>query len=179
MSELILKGDGSPFATAVAAKSKKTRMGEAGLDTNVVAVDGGFALEKKKYERPRKRIPIGQRNVLTVDSKDKDPDYEYRWVNDKDGRINMFRDAGWDIVEKRDGLQVGDPRVGSSENVGTLVTKSVGGNIMGYLMRIKKEFYEEDQEAKAKKTREGEAGLRLEEKKTGRYGGVDIKQKRK
>jgi hypothetical protein len=179
MSELIMKDNGEPFATHVAAKSKRTRMGEAGLETNIVKVDGGFALEKKKYERPKKRIPLGQRNVLTVPKEEKDPGYEHRWVNDKDGRINMFRDAGWELVGKPDGMQVGDPNVGSSARTGALVTKSVGGEIVAYLMRIKKEFYKEDQEAKAQKIREGEADLKMEEKKQGRYGDIKINEERK
>jgi hypothetical protein len=178
MSELITKDNGEPFATHVAAKSKRTRMGKEGLDTNIVKVDGGFALEKKEYKRPRKRIPLGTRSVLTVDHKEKDPNYEYRFVNDKDGRINMFRDAGWEVVDKRGGMQVGDPQVGVSEQVGSIVTKSVGRGTVAYLMRIPKEFYKEDQETKARNIAETEAGLKMEKDKKGRYGEVKINQKK-
>ena len=66
MSDLIFKDDGTPFATYNSAKAKRTRMGVEGLDTNIVEVDNGFALQKKPYNPPRKRIPLGQRNVLTV-----------------------------------------------------------------------------------------------------------------
>lgn len=153
-------------------------MGAEGLDTNVVKVDGGFALEKKPYVKPKKRIPLGKRNVLTMPKKDRDPDYEYRFVNDQGDRINRFRDAGWEVVEKRGGMEIGDPQVGISQQVGSVVTKSVGKGNVSYLMRIKKEFYKEDQKVKAQKIDEGEADLKMEEQKKGRYGGVDIKQKR-
>jgi len=178
MSELITKDNGEPFVTYTAAKSKRTRMGIEGLDTNIVKVDGGYALERKAYEKPKKRIPLGKRSVLTVGKKDKDPNYEYRFVNDKDGRINMFRDAGWEVVEKRGGMDIGDPQVGVSEQVGSIVTKSVGKGTVAYLMRIPKEFYEEDQEVKANNIAETEAGLKMEETKKGRYGKVEIDQKK-
>lgn len=178
MSELITKIDGTPYATIEAAKSKRTRMGAEGLDTNIVKVDGGFALEHKPYEKPKERIPLGKRSVLSIDPKFKDPNYSYRFVNDKDGRINMFRDAGWEVVDKRGGMQVGDPQAGVPKQVGSIVTKSVGGGQVSYLMRIKKEFYKEDQKAKAQKINEGEAGLKLEKNKKGRYGDIKIGDKR-
>jgi len=174
---LITKVDGTPYATLEAAKSKRTRMGAEGLDTNIVKVDGGFALENKPYEKPKKRIPLGKRSVLTLEAKDKDPNYSYRFVNDKDGRINMFRDAGWEIVEKRGGMDVGDPQVGVPKQTGSVVSKSVGGGQVSYLMRIKKDFYREDQESKAQKISEGEAGLKLEKNKKGRYGDIKIGEK--
>jgi hypothetical protein len=178
MSEIITKDDGSPFATRESAKSRRTRMGAEGLDTNIVTVDGGFVLEKKPYEKPKKRIPLGRRGVLTIDPKDKDPDYSYRIVNDKAGRINMFRDAGWEVVEKRGGLQVGDPQAGVSSQLGAVVTKSVGNGETGYLMRIKKEFYKEDQKVKADKIKAAEEGLKLEQTKKGRYGEIKIGDKK-
>ena len=171
---IILKDDGTPFATMEAAKAKRTRMGKEGLDTNIVQVDGGFALQRREYRKPKKRIPIGTRNVLTFQKKDLDPNYVYRVVNDQGDRIRMFRDAGWEVVEKRGGMEIGDPDVGASSQLGSLVMKSVGQDQIGYLMKIKKEYYDEDQEAKADKVRQMESDLRLEEKKPGRYGGVKI-----
>ena len=176
MSNLIFKDDGTPFATMEAAKAKRTRMGVQGLDTNVVAVDGGFALERRPYEKPKKRIPLGTRDVLSVDAKDIGDGYVGRIVTDKHGRINMFRDAGWEIVEKRGGAQIGDPQVHSDHHLGACVTKSVGGGEVGYLMRIKKEYYEQDQKRKADKIKEQESGLKMEEQKRGRYGKIDIEQ---
>lgn len=180
MSDLITKEDGSPFATMEAVKSKRTRMGEEGLDTNIVQVDGGYALENKPYEKPKKRIPLGRRSVLGVDPKIKDPNYEYRVVTDKsDGRINMFRDAGWALVEKRGEAQIGEHQVGTDHQLGATMTKSLGGNEIGYLMRIKKEFYKEDQNAKARQIDEQEAGLKMEKNKQGLHGKLGIEQEKK
>ena len=90
----------------------------------------------------------------------------------------MFRDAGWEVVEKRGGMQVGDPQVGVSNQLGAVVTKSVGQNQTAILMRIPKEFYKEDQKVKADKIKDAEEGLRLEKTKEGRYGEVKIGDKR-
>lgn len=177
MSELITKDDGTPFATVEAAKSKRTRMGKEGMDTNVVKVDGGYVLEKMPYEKPKKRIPIGQRNVLTFRKEDLDSNKVYRVVNDEPGRIRMFRDAGWNVTVRRDGLEIGDPDVGAGSQLGSLVTKTVGKEQIGYLMEIPKEYYEEDQEAKAKNIRQHESALKMEKKEPdtkGQYGSVKI-----
>jgi len=174
MSDLILKDDGTPFATVESAKSKRTRMGKEGLDTNIIKVDGGYALEFRPYERPKKRVPLGTRDVLTIRPEDKDPNYIYRFVNDDGDRLRRFRDAGWEIVEKRDGMQIGDPDAGAGSQLGSVVAKTVGKEKTGYAMRIRRQYYEEDQEAKAEKIRRAEADLKMEEKKPGRYGGVKI-----
>jgi hypothetical protein len=176
---LIFKDDGTPFATQEAAKAKRTHMGKEGLDTNIVTVDGGFALENKPYDKPKVRIPVGTRSVLSVRKEDKDPAYVYRFVNDDGDRIRSFRDAGWEAVEKRSGMQIGDPDVSAGNQLGSLVTKTVGKEKTGYLMRIKKEFYKEDQEVKAEKIRQSESDLKMEEKKQGRYGSVSIGERPK
>jgi len=173
-SDLILKGDGTPYATFEAAKAQRTRMGRSGLDTNVVQVDGGWALLKQEYEKPKQRIPIGRRNILSIEKGKLDPNYEYRVVNDEPGRIKMFRDAGWEVVERREGLHMGDSDVGTESQLGSLMTKVVGKDKIGYLMRIKKEFYKEDQEAKAAAIRQTESGLKSQHEKEGRYGAVKI-----
>ena len=178
MNEIITKDDGSPFATIESAKARRTRMGAEGLDTNITKVDGGYVLERKPYEPPKKRVPLGTRNILTIDEAEKDPAYQYRLVSDKGDRIRRFRDAGWEVVSRREGMKVGDDQVGVGSSVGSLVTKSVGGNTTGYLMRIKKEFYQEDQEAKAARIRQGESDLKLEKEKKGRYGDIKIGDKR-
>lgn len=94
-----------------------------------------------------KRTPIGQRNVLTV--KDKDPNYHYRIVNTTDGkgnadRIEKFKAAGYEVV----GAEVGDKRVDSNSGLSTTSEFSVGNGIKAVVMRIPKEYYEEDQAAK-------------------------------
>jgi hypothetical protein len=93
-----------------------------------------------------KRTPVsGFRNVLTYSAKD--PGYIYRWVNDLDTRIQMFQEAGYEFIPTGEG-QVGDKRVGTATELGSVVSKPVGNNTTAYLMRIKQEWYEEDQQKK-------------------------------
>jgi len=93
-----------------------------------------------------KRTPIGQRNRLTV--KDKDPNYFYRIVNTTDGsgsdRIEDFKEAGYEVVDNK----VGDKRVDTTSGLGKNPDFSVGNGIKAVVMRIPREYYEEDQAAK-------------------------------
>ena len=101
-------------------------------------------VSKQPSGRPQ-RTPIGTRNVLTV--KGKDPNYEYRIVNDVDDRITQFQEAGYELVSE-DSVQVGDKRVNAASSVGSAKHIAVGGGTKAYVMRIKKEWYEEDQTRK-------------------------------
>ena len=92
-----------------------------------------------------KRVPIGTRNVLTVDGKD--PNYEYRIVNDTSDRVQMFKDAGYEIVSANN-IRVGDKRVGQASAEGSISQVSVGNGDKAFVMRIKKEWYQEDQARK-------------------------------
>lgn len=176
MSNIIYKDDGTPFLTVETAKAKRTRMGKDGLDYNVVEVAGGYVLEGKPYDKPSDRIPVGSRDVLSVRKDDKDPNYIYRFVNDDPGRIRMFRDAGWEIVERRESIKIGDPDVGSEHQLGSVTQKTVGRAKVAYLMRQRKKFYTDDQEAKAEKIRQGESEIVAQTNQEGRYGKVGIKQ---
>lgn len=94
-----------------------------------------------------KRTPISGRNILTV--KGKEPGYEYRIVNDSGDRIEMFKDAGWELVDSKD-VTVGDRRVDRTTSEGSKAQVSVGGGTKAFVMRIPKEYYDEDQAAKNK-----------------------------
>ena len=138
--KIIFKEDGTPFKSEVAAKSARTKMGEEGQDTNVIQVDGGFALERKSEERRGKRVPIGTRQRLAIDKRKLDPAYEYRVVNNDDGRIEMFEEGGWEIDRSK--VKVGDQHIGEGTQMGSATTKPVGQGKVGILMRIKKELSE-------------------------------------
>jgi len=123
----------------------------------------------------RKRIPVGgNRNILTVAGKDKS--YVYRWVNDTDGRLMEFNQAGYEHVLKDNVDSIGESDVKQASNLGKTVSKGVGQGTVAYLMRIRKEFYEEDQSSKAVKTQKSEDLIydnvsRL----SGQYGKIEIK----
>lgn len=134
-------------------------------------------------KRPR-RVPVsGYRDVLTV--RGQDPDYSYRWVKDtseKASRILKFLNGGWEFVLSDSGVEVGDDQVYKTENVGAIVRvpAGVGGETLEYLylMRIKKEWYEEDQAAKQAEVQKTEDALRKDIGKTPNeddvYGSVRI-----
>lgn len=94
-----------------------------------------------------KRTPIGSRNKLSVS--DRDPNYHYRIVNTnmegKEDRVEMFKEQGYEVVPN---TNVGDKSVDRPSRLGSGSEISVGQGVKAVLMRIPKEYFEEDQAAK-------------------------------
>jgi hypothetical protein len=136
--------------------------------------------ETQKAPRGRvKRQPVGLRGRLNVNGKD--PNFEYRFVNDTGDRIQMFQEAGYEIVTK-DQHKIGDNRLDVAGPDGTNAVVSVGVTPRGepqraYLMRIKKEWYKEDQDAKLDKIREVQEQLK-NPNIDGTYGKIDTEDRR-
>lgn len=101
-------------------------------------------LKVARGSRP-KRTPIGSRGKLNVGNKQ--PDREYRFVNDRDGRVEMFQQNGW-IVEKAEDHIVGDRRVDATTPSGSAARYSVGLGDYSVLMSIDREWFLEDQAEK-------------------------------
>ena len=122
------------------------------------------------------RTPVGRRNVLVAPSK---KGFERRFVNDEPGRVQMFLDAGYTIVN--DGSQAGDPNVGVASALGSNTEKPVGGGKNAVLMEIKEDWYKEDQAAKQTRLKQKEKGILRDANKekldlSNVYGdGLDIK----
>ncbi len=116
------------------------------------------------------RTPVSQRNILTV--KGKDPNYEYRIVNDVEDRITQFLEAGYEVVEN-EAVDVGDKRVSQGTPVGSKKIFSVGGGTKAFVMRIKKDWYQEDQTDKQRRVDAQEASIK-EKALDGNYGKFDI-----
>lgn len=117
-----------------------------------------------------KRIPVGTRNILTVDGKD--PNYHYRIINDTADRVQQFLDAGYEIVDAKN-HKIGDKRAGQATPEGSVAQISLGQGDKGYLVRIKKEWYEEDQAAKQAKVQAIEDTTK-QKALNGTYGKLDI-----
>jgi len=117
------------------------------------------------------RTPVAQRNILTVVGKD--PKYEYRIVNDTGDRIAAFEDAGYEI-EKAANVRVGDKRVNRAAPEGSLAQVAVGKGEKAFVMKIPKEFYKEDQDAKLARLRQLEDSMRKQPSGEGNYGSIDI-----
>lgn len=122
------------------------------------------------------RIPVSDnRDILTV--KGKDDGYVYRWVVDIDNRIQRFQDGGYDFVDRDSIGLIGVPSVNQAQNDGKTVMKQTGGGNTSYLMKIKREWYEEDQLNKTRKINESESAMKrkLNSGEDGQYGKVEIK----
>jgi len=83
---------------------------------------------------------------------DKDPNYQYRYINDNEGRLQKAIDGDYEFVN---GVQPGDKEVGIDAGVDSRVsvpagTREDGSPMRAYLMRIPRKFYEEDQKEKEK-----------------------------
>lgn len=115
-----------------------------------------------------RRTPTSGRNVLTVRAEDKDDDFVYRIVNDTGDRIAEFKERGYEVVQGD--VKVGDRRVDSGSSEGSAVQVSVGGGTKGYLMRIRKDWYKEDQAAKQAEVDKSESALQS----GGDYGQLKI-----
>jgi len=118
------------------------------------------------------RVPVGQRNLLTV--KGKEPGYNYRIVNDLDGRVAQFQEAGYEIVP-RGPVEVGDKRANAGTPVGSNQHFSVGGGQKAVLMRIKKEWFDEDQARKNAFVDAQESSIK-QKALDGTYGKLEIKR---
>ncbi len=120
-------------------------------------------------QRPS-RTPISGRNVLTVNGKE--PGYSYRVVNDNGDRIAQFLDAGYELVDAST-ITVGDKRVNAATAEGSKAQVSVGKGDKAYVMRIKQDWFDEDQKAKQARVNELEESIK---QKSGNadYGTVKI-----
>jgi len=127
------------------------------------------AISKPPSSRPQ-RTPIGTRNVLTVAGKE--PGYEYRIINDSGDRVAEFLEAGYELV-KENSIKVGDKRVNKSSSEGTVSQISVGQGQKAFVVRIKKEWYDEDQALKQLKVNELEASTKSKAL-DGTYGKLEI-----
>lgn len=107
------------------------------------------------------RTPLGQRSRLNVTGKE--PGFQYRIVNDNEGRVQDFIDAGYEIVTDNK-VSVGDKRIANPTQEGTPVKVHVGGGQQAYLMRIKDEWYKEDQNVKQAQINELEESMKTQSK---------------
>ena len=131
--------------------------------------DNKEAIAKAPSGRPQ-RTPIGTRNVLTVAGKD--PNYVYRIINDSADRVAEFMEAGYELVAN-ESVKVGDKRVNKSSAEGSVSQLSVGQGQKAYVVRIKKELYDEDQRLKQVRVNELEAATR-NKALDGTYGKLEL-----
>ncbi len=136
-----------------------------------------------KENKPR-RVPVsGLRDILAVFGKD--PAFVYRLikdVNENGARIQQFIRGGYTLTEagKDSDITVGEECVYQSKTRkgGSIVAFPAGEGAFLYLVQIKKEWYDEDQEAKYRQIDEVEAQITgkhsEEDNELGQYGDIKI-----
>jgi hypothetical protein len=101
---------------------------------------------KSKQER-KKRVPLGAQRIKGVVA-NQDKAFHYHWINDVPGRIGRALEGGYQLVPK-EGVNVGTTG-DANTNLGSMVSQYAGRDESGqaynrYLMRIRNEWYTEDQ----------------------------------
>lgn len=95
---------------------------------------------------------------LGVPEERKDPNWDYRWVNDSDMRIHNMIQRDWEFAESE--LDVSNTDTGMGSRVERTVNeRSTKGPQKGFLMKKPKEIYEEDQAAKEAKRKQLEKSM--------------------
>lgn len=100
------------------------------------------AVQEQPKKVERKRVPFGiPRAKLTVSNQIQG--FHLHWVNDEGGRIYQAQQGGYELVTPQ---EVGDESTETS--VKRLVGKQEDGSgLFAYLMKIRQDWYEEDQKA--------------------------------
>jgi hypothetical protein len=111
----------------------------------VVETDQSIQVEAdtRRLERRRKRIPIvEQRRIMEIPNEDKD--YYYRLEVDRDNNIERLLTGGYEIVDRNGKELTIDGRIQDPSWRHSAASQSVGNDQVAYLMRIPREWHEED-----------------------------------
>ncbi len=119
-----------------------------------------------------KRVPVGLRPRLAVFGKD--PNFEYRIVNDTPGNVALMKHNGWQLCTNEE-IDTGNFRAEQASEVGSLASMVVDGGtgMRAYVMKISKEEFQEIQDAYERESRAMEETLRPNET-DGEYGKISI-----
>jgi len=129
--------------------------------------------QKSSEVKKAMRIPMGSRRNLTSVN-DTPEGYVDRWVNDIAGRITRIKQAGYEHVQA---ASVGDSSVDGTHSEDGVVSRDMGQGVTAYLMRQRREYFEEDQAEKQKIVDESEDSIRRnpnDNRNDGYYGSVSI-----
>lgn len=125
-------------------------------------------------EEGRKRVAFSA-NRKRLDIGKEFKGYRTRWFNDQDDRLQRALDAGYEFVPKKEVGQVGDKDISNGNtDMNSKVSRVVGRTraeapIRAFLMRIREEFYNEDQAKKEETNRMVDDAIRA-----GKAGGAAV-----
>lgn len=128
--------------------------------------------QKSSSERPR-RAGLGQRNRINL--RERDPNYHYRLVvanseSDPD-RVENLQEIGYEVVPGNRAGKLGDSKVDDPSAMGSAGLVSVGRGDKAVWMRIRKDWFQEDQK---EKQRQVDATEQRAQKEGADYGSVTI-----
>lgn len=155
--------------------------------TQPTMVDPAHASQAEQVQavsRPT-RVPFsGPRDVLSVPGLDND-NFMYRFINDTKGRISRAIEGGYSFCTDVPSIGVPSAETAHKSAPSGAVSIRVGQDEAGksmhaYLMRIPKEFYIEDQEAKQEAINNKEEALYrgFVNNRAGGYGNITTGGKR-
>lgn len=124
---------------------------------------------------PQKRVvrkPLSARGPLNITG-EKDPSFHYRFVNDVGSRVYNYQQAGYEIVTDGD-LTVGDSRVSDASDLGSPRRVVGDQGTTSVLMRIPKEYFDEDQAKKNAALDEQDQAMKQQATKDLDYGKLQI-----
>lgn len=125
-------------------------------------------MSRGQEKRPARKSLV-QRGPQSI-AGEKDPNFEYRFVNDTGSRVANFQAAGYEFVTDEQ-IIVGDSRVFDPSDIGSGKRVTSNDGTVSYLMRIKKEWYQEDQLAKSSQVNETEKAMK-QDASQGMYGSI-------
>ena len=121
----------------------------------------------------KKRPPVnGRGDVLKLSGME--DGYVYRTFNDVGTRIAQFKEYGWETVSSDD-ITIGTRNNVKAGEIASVTVDSSNGT-QGIIMRIPKEWYDEDQKAKQDAIAVTEEQITGESEKDGNYGKVSIER---
>lgn len=145
-------------AAVKAAKEQEKEIARVNTSRSVVGrASRASEIKDARPTRGKDRVPMHMRNIMTTEQR---AGFVRRWFNDTEHRIAAALDAGWDFVHKDGHETVGDAS-GTQEggDIGSRVSRPVGGGIVAYLMEIPEELHAEDQLAKQRLVSATEADM--------------------
>ena len=149
---------GRPTNAEIAARAAQNVPAEV---KEAISTTSARAEENKARRRRREGLGEERNLKLYVPREMKDPNFEYRWVNDRAGRVRqMTVEDDWDVVDTA--KLGGDPDPAANTAEGTVMSR-VGDKYTGErmtLIRKPKEFYDEDRAVKAARYEQIEASMR-------------------
>jgi len=124
-----------------------------------------------RAQRPRRSFVGDTRDTMSVQGKD--PDFEYRIVNDERGRVERMKEAGYVVVED-EGIVLNAGEAPTQPGSAHTLTVDRKHGTKGILMKISKEFVEEDKKSRAAQIKRTEDAMFKKERETdGRYGTLE------